>query len=79
MKGIKVYHYALLYYDCSIRVYQSFTPISHQCFLNIYFTPFYYTGIMLNASMTHNRRVPNTDIIYYKLCKLTRALKSECI
>ena len=31
MEGIEVYHYALLYNDCSIRVYRSFTTIFHKC------------------------------------------------
>ena len=51
MKGIKVYHYALSYDDCSIRVYWSFTTISYKCLIaiNINFTLSYNAGIMLNA------------------------------
>ena len=51
MNGIKAHRYALSYDDCSIRVYRSFTTISHKCLIaiNINFIISYYAGIMLNA------------------------------
>ena len=39
-EGVKAYHYALSYNNCSIGVYQSFTTIFHKCIaiaFNIYF------------------------------------------
>ena len=63
------YQYALLFNDCSIRVYRSFCCNLHKC-RNIAINPinfiFYYAGIMLNALsdplcsklFRHNRRAP---------------------
>ena len=33
MKGIKAYHYALSYVECSIRIYRPFTTIFHKCLI----------------------------------------------
>ena len=46
MNGIKVYHYALLDDDCTIRVYRSFAAIFHKC-INIAIYIFYLFPIML--------------------------------
>ena len=32
-EGIKIYHYALSYGDCTIRVYRLFTTIFHKCLI----------------------------------------------
>ena len=71
MNGIKVYHYALSYNDCSIRVYRSIVHYNFSQMLNIaikiYFTISYYASIMFNVFNDplcsklcwHNGRVSN--------------------
>ena len=53
MEYINEWHQSipLSYDDCSIRVYRSFTTISHKCLnaININFTISYYANIILNA------------------------------
>ena len=56
-EGIKIYHYALSYNDCSIRVYRLFTTIFHKCLILILLIFSLHFPIMLllclMLSMTH--------------------------
>ena len=90
MKGIKVYHYALLHNDCFIRVYRSFTTIFFQCLILLLIFILHFPimlALCLMLSMTHYAQnyagiiggsLPQMlSIISY--ASLTAALKSEYI
>ena len=56
MKNIKVYHYALPYDDCPIRVYLSFTIIFLKCLILLLISILRFSimlALCLIVSMTH--------------------------
>ena len=53
---IKVPYYALLYDDCSIRVYQSFTTIFHKCLILLLIFALHFPIMLALCSMLSTTR-----------------------